>query len=91
VIVGEANSGATIIESYAASDNESSYFTNAIVDVVLEDGARLRHYKVQREGSRATHIATTRVDVGSHAVLRHHHDQPRRRAFAPRHQRDDGS
>jgi Fe-S cluster assembly protein SufD len=68
VIVGEANSGATIIESYAASDNESSYFTNAIVDVVLEDGARLRHYKVQREGSRATHIATTRVDVGSHAV-----------------------
>jgi Fe-S cluster assembly protein SufD len=68
VIVGEANSGATIIESYAATDNESSYFTNAIVDVVLEDGARLRHYKVQREGARASHIATTRVDLGAKAV-----------------------
>src|SRR6185503_12827290 len=47
VIVAEANSAATFIESYAASDNDSSYFTNAIVDLVLEDGARLRHYKVQ--------------------------------------------
>lgn len=68
VIVGEANSLATIIESYAASDNESPYFTNAIVDIVLEDGAHFRHYKVQREGARASHIATTRVDVGSNAV-----------------------
>lgn len=67
VIVSEANSAATIIESYAASDNDSSYFTNSIVDVVLEDSARLRHYKVQREGSRAAHIATTRVDLGAKA------------------------
>lgn len=68
VIVGEANSAATIIESYATSDNDSLYFTNAIVDVVLEDSARFRHYKVQREGSRAAHIATTRVDLGAKAV-----------------------
>ena len=67
VIVGEANSAATIIESYAASDNDSSYFTNAIVDLVIEDDARFRHYKVQREGMRAAHIATTRVDLGTKA------------------------
>lgn len=68
VIVGEANSAATIIESYAASDDSTSYFTNAIVDMVLENGARFRHYKVQREGARAAHIATTRVDIGPNAV-----------------------
>jgi len=68
VIVGEANSAATFIESYSAGDNDNSYFTNAIVDLVLEDGARFQHYKVQREGARASHIATTRVDVGRNAV-----------------------
>jgi Fe-S cluster assembly protein SufD len=68
IIVSEANSAATIIESYAAGDNDDSYFTNAIVDLVIEDGARLRHYKVQREGARASHIATTRVDLGPKAV-----------------------
>lgn len=68
VVVGEANSAATIIESYGARDNDNSYFTNAIVDLVLGDGARFRHYKVQREGARASHIATTRVDLGCNAV-----------------------
>jgi Fe-S cluster assembly protein SufD len=68
VIVGEANSAATIIESYAARDEGASYFTNAIVDLVLEDGARFRHYKVQREGVLASHIAGTRVDLGRNAV-----------------------
>jgi Fe-S cluster assembly protein SufD len=68
VIVGEANSSATIIESYAASDQDNPYLTNAIVDLVIADGARFRHYKVQREGAQASHIATTRVDLGPNAV-----------------------
>jgi len=67
VIVGESNSAATFIESYAG-DDDNSYFTNAIVDLVLEDSARFQHYKVQREGARASHIATTRVDLGPNAV-----------------------
>jgi Fe-S cluster assembly protein SufD len=66
-IVGEANSAATFIESYAGGD-DNSYFTNAMVDLVLEDGARCRHYKVQREGARASHIATTSVDLGPNSV-----------------------
>lgn len=68
VIVAEANSAATIIESYGASDNDDSYFTNAIVDLVLDEGAHFRHYKVQREGARASHIATTRAALGRNAV-----------------------
>ncbi len=67
VIFAEANSAITIIESYRASDESSTYFTNVMIDLVLGDGARVRHYKVQREGALASHIANTRVDVGPNA------------------------
>ncbi|HJZ80713.1 MAG TPA: Fe-S cluster assembly protein SufD [Pyrinomonadaceae bacterium] len=67
LIIGEANSSATIIESYRASDETASYFTNAVVDLVLADGARIRHYKVQREGAQAAHVASTRAQLGRNA------------------------
>lgn len=68
IVVGEANSAATIIESYRAIDDAASYFTNSVVDVLLEDGARIQQYKVQREGSRAAHIACTRAALGAQAA-----------------------
>jgi Fe-S cluster assembly protein SufD len=66
LIVGEKNSAATIIESYRATA-ESIYLTNAIVDLVLGEDARFQHYKVQRESAGASHIATTRADLGPNA------------------------
>jgi len=63
LIVTEENSSATVIESYAGN-HDAPYFTNAVVELVLKDGARLEHYKVQRESARAFHIATTAVDLG---------------------------
>ena len=68
LIVAEANTAATIIESYRASDETDAYFTNAVIDVVLGDSARFRHYKVQRESVRASHVANTRADLGPQAV-----------------------
>src|SRR6266850_4567027 len=56
-------SSATVIESYAGAQ-DGQYFTNAVVELVLKDGARLEHYKVQRESNKAFHIATTEVDLG---------------------------
>ena len=68
VLIGaEANSAATIIESYA-SPNTSVYLTNAIVDLAVGDGARIQHYKIQRESMGAFHVATTRAQLGSHAT-----------------------
>jgi Fe-S cluster assembly protein SufD len=64
LIVAEENSAATVIESYASRDDDSVYLTNAIVDVSLADGARLEHYKVQRESMGAFHVATTRAELG---------------------------
>lgn len=63
LIVAGENSNATIIENYlSATANE--YLSNAVVEVVLDEGARLEHYKVQRESVDAFHIATTAVGLG---------------------------
>ncbi len=67
LMVGEENSSATIIESYASPDDDV-YLTNAIVDVRLGSGARIEHYKVQRESPNAFHVATTSTDLGPNAT-----------------------
>ena len=66
LIISEENSRATVIESYAGT-SDAAYFTNAVVEIVLKDGARLEHYKVQRESLDAYHIATTSADLGSNS------------------------
>jgi Fe-S cluster assembly protein SufD len=66
LIVAEANSAATVIESYG-SQNGGRYFTNALVDLVVESGASIEHLKVQREHDSAFHIATTTVELGPSA------------------------
>lgn len=63
LLVAEENSSATVIESYV-STHDTQYFTNAVVEVVLKDGARLEHNKVQRESIEAFHVATTVADLG---------------------------
>ncbi len=64
LIVAEENSSATVIESYASPEEDTVYLTNAIVDLALADGARLEHYKIQRESMGAFHVATTRAELG---------------------------
>ncbi|HEX8889489.1 MAG TPA: Fe-S cluster assembly protein SufD [Pyrinomonadaceae bacterium] len=63
MIVAEEGSSATIIESYASA-GEGSYFTNVVVEIKLAAAARLNYYKVQRENSKAFHIATTHAELG---------------------------
>jgi len=67
LIVAEENSSATVIESYASPEEDTVYLTNAIVDLALADGARLEHYKIQRESMGAFHVATTRAELGPNA------------------------
>jgi len=67
LIVAEENSSATIIESYVSASDDQ-YFTNAVVEIELQDGSRLEHYKVQREGSEAFHISTTVAELGVSAA-----------------------
>ena len=56
VIVADAGSRATIIETYAGIENDI-YFTNVVTEVVLAEKARIDHYKVQNEQTTAFHLA----------------------------------
>jgi Fe-S cluster assembly protein SufD len=64
LVLAEENSSATIIESYVGTADDGVYLTDVIVDLNLSQGARLQHYKVQRESMGAFHIATTRAELG---------------------------
>lgn len=63
LVIAERGSAATIIEGYTSAREDSQYFTNTVVEIALEDGARLDYYKVQRESAEAFHIATTQVSL----------------------------
>src|SRR6266850_160828 len=67
LVVVEENSSATLIESYAGL-TEGPYFTNAVVEVVLKEGARLEHYRLQQENSNAFHVATTSAALGPASI-----------------------
>jgi Fe-S cluster assembly protein SufD len=61
LIIAERHSKATVVESYV-SLSEAPYFTNAVTEVMLEDGANLSHLKIQRESSRAFHVGTIEAE-----------------------------
>jgi Fe-S cluster assembly protein SufD len=60
LIVAGRNSRATVIESYLSA-GDANYFTNAVTEVLLADGARLSHYKLQSESRRAFHVQTVQA------------------------------
>jgi len=60
LIFAERHSECTVIESYV-SVGGNSYFTNAVTEVFVGDGARLSHYKLQTESREAFHVGTIQV------------------------------
>lgn len=59
VVVGK-NSQAHLIESYH-SLAENAYLTNAVSEIVVDEGATVEHIKVQLEGKSAYHIAASTI------------------------------
>ena len=71
LIVLEPFAKATVIESYVALDSaRAAYFTNAVTEATIADGATLTHLKLQREAEQAYHVGTFDVRQGrdSHLV-----------------------
>jgi len=71
LVVVEREARASIVETYAALD-EHSYWTNAVTEIVVADGARLDHHRVQRESHRAYHVATTQSHQGRDSTVNLH-------------------
>lgn len=67
LVVAEANSQATLIESYV-SLNGLRYFTNAITELVIAENAAIEHYKLGQESANAYHIGG--IHVRQHADSR---------------------
>lgn len=69
LVVAEAGSAVTVVEDYAAlsqmDSDEVANFTNAITEIIVEDNAHVNHIRVQREGSKAFHIASCAVSLGN--------------------------
>src|SRR5581483_2097206 len=67
----EKGSQATVLESYVGTVR-SAYFTNAVTELVLGEGAVIEHAKFQDENRAAFHIAAIHADLGRGCNLRAH-------------------
>lgn len=61
VVIAESGSKATIVESYSS---EARSFTNAAVQMLVEDNASLKHYRVQKDSPEAFNYGVTEVTLG---------------------------
>ena len=68
IVVG-AGAHCTVIETY---EGEGAYFTNAVTEFVVGDGAVVDHYKIQRESLEAFHVATMQAGLGRSANFSSH-------------------
>jgi Fe-S cluster assembly protein SufD len=63
LVVAEANSRVTIVESYITT-TAAAYFTNAMTEIFAGDNAFVEHLKFQDEASSAFHIAAIHGEFG---------------------------
>jgi Fe-S cluster assembly protein SufD len=63
LIVAEKASQVTVLESYV-SVTEAAYFTNAVTELVLGEGAVVEHGKFQDESRNAFHMAAVHAQLG---------------------------
>ena len=60
VVIVETGSEATLIETYSS---EAASFTDTAIQIVIEDNARLTHYRVQKESPEAFNYGITEVTL----------------------------
>jgi Fe-S cluster assembly protein SufD len=69
LIVGK-NAQATVIERYQGGGN---YFTNAVTEIALAEGAIVDHVKMQQESTTAYHIANTQIVQAARSTFTSHY------------------
>ncbi|MCX5761362.1 MAG: Fe-S cluster assembly protein SufD [Gemmatimonadetes bacterium] len=67
LVVTDHGAQLTLIESFS-SIGTAAHFTNHVAEVVVGDGARVDHYKVQRESGSAFHVGTTQAVQGRDSI-----------------------
>lgn len=65
IVIAEAGSKATIVETYSSP---AASFTDTAVQIIVEENANLTHYRVQKESADAFDYGVTEVDLGRGSV-----------------------
>ena len=68
IVVG-ANASCTFIDRYVSPDLDRA-FSNAVTEIVVGDGARVRYASIQDWGAGVTHLGVQRAYVGRDAEIR---------------------
>ncbi len=71
LVVAEAGAECTLIEDHAGLGDEA-YFSDAVTEVAVGEGACVRHVRVQRDARAAFHIATCAVALAKDARYASH-------------------
>ena len=71
LVLAEAGSRVAIVETYVGVPGDI-YCTNAVTEVVVEEGAAVEHYKVQDEPETAFHLALLDVRQGRGSTFSSH-------------------
>jgi Fe-S cluster assembly protein SufD len=64
LLVVEPGARVSLVESYLGLREGARYFTNAVTEVVVGDGAWVEHTRIQRESEAAFHMAFSHVHQG---------------------------
>jgi Fe-S cluster assembly protein SufD len=70
LVVAGANSQLSLVESFAGTD--TTYVTNAITEIISDEGAHVDHYKVNRESLQAHHVSSTHLQLARASVFATH-------------------
>ena len=68
LIIANKNSSLNIIENYIG-DSSIQSFTNSVSEIMLEDSAKISHYRLLNEGQNTFHIESSRVNLKSNSTF----------------------
>ena len=71
LVVAEEGAEATVVETYASLGGDA-HLCGAVTEIAIAQGARLDHYKLQRQNERSFHVATQRARLDRDATFSSH-------------------
>jgi Fe-S cluster assembly protein SufD len=69
LVIAEANSNFSLIEEYASANPDVEGYSNAVVELFVEDGAKLEYVSLQNLSQKTWHFASHHARVGRDAEL----------------------
>lgn len=69
LVIAETHSQLTFVQTFVGENNHI-YFTNAVTEIWLAEGAQVNHTKVQQQGNEAIHINTIAIAQARNSVYK---------------------